>query len=115
VSYFVGNPRPAQSPQRREASLKVDTRDERMRGELPAGWDADIPLFPADPKGMKTRVASGKVMNAIAPKLPTALDWRRRDHPPAGRTTRQSARQSAHGRDPALRCERNRIRLARRD
>ncbi len=42
---------------------------ERMRGELPAGWDADIPVFPADPKGMKTRVASGKVMNAIAPKL----------------------------------------------
>ena len=42
---------------------------ERIRGELPAGWDADIPVFPADPKGMKTRVASGKVMNAIAPKL----------------------------------------------
>ena len=35
-----------------------------MRGELPAGWDADIPVFPADAKGMATRVASGKVMNA---------------------------------------------------
>jgi transketolase len=46
---------------------------ERMRGELPAGWDADIPVFPADPKGMKTRVASGKVMNAIAPKLPSLM------------------------------------------
>ncbi len=45
----------------------------RMRGELPAGWDADIPVFPADPKGMKTRVASGKVMNAIAPKLPALM------------------------------------------
>ncbi len=33
---------------------------QRMRGELPAGWDADIPVFPADPKGMKTRVASRK-------------------------------------------------------
>ena len=44
-----------------------------MRGELPAGWDADIPVFPADPKGMKTRVASGKVMNAIAPKLPSLM------------------------------------------
>lgn len=44
---------------------------ERMAGELPAGWDADIPRFPADPKGMATRVASGKVMNAIAGKLPT--------------------------------------------
>ena len=42
----------------------------RLRGELPAGWDADIPVFPADAKGIATRVAGGKVMNAIAPKLP---------------------------------------------
>src|SRR5437660_11703925 len=41
-----------------------------LRGELPAGWDADIPVFPADAKGLATRDASGKVMNAIAPKLP---------------------------------------------
>ncbi len=41
-----------------------------LRGELPPGWDADIPLFPADAKGMATRVASGKVMTAIAPRLP---------------------------------------------
>ncbi|HEV2681926.1 MAG TPA: transketolase [Rhodanobacter sp.] len=41
----------------------------RLRGELPADWDADIPVFPADAKGIATRVASGKVMNAIAPKL----------------------------------------------
>jgi transketolase len=38
--------------------------------ELPHGWDADIPVFPADAKGMATREASGKVMNAIAPRLP---------------------------------------------
>jgi len=42
----------------------------RLRGELPDGWDADIPVFPADAKGIATRVASGKVMNALAPKLP---------------------------------------------
>ena len=41
-----------------------------LRGELPPGWDADIPVFPGDAKGMATRVASGKVMNAIAPRLP---------------------------------------------
>jgi len=41
-----------------------------LRGELPAGWNADIPVFPADTKGIATREASGKVMNAIAPKLP---------------------------------------------
>ena len=42
----------------------------RLRGELPQGWDADIPAFPADAKGMATRVAGGKVMNAFAGKLP---------------------------------------------
>ncbi len=41
-----------------------------LRGELPRDWDADMPVFPADAKGMATRVASGKVMNAIAPRLP---------------------------------------------
>jgi transketolase len=44
-----------------------------MEGELPAGWDADIPMFPPDAKGMATRVASGKVMNAISPRLPTFI------------------------------------------
>ena len=41
-----------------------------LSGELPPGWDADLPVFPADTKGMATRVASGKVMNAIAPRVP---------------------------------------------
>ena len=38
--------------------------------ELPAGWDDALPTFDADPKGMATREASGKVINAIAPQLP---------------------------------------------
>lgn len=42
----------------------------RLRDELPPGWDADIPIFPADAKGLATREASGKVMNSIAPRLP---------------------------------------------
>ena len=42
----------------------------RLQGELPPGWDADIPVFRADAKGLATREASGKVMNAIAPRLP---------------------------------------------
>lgn len=41
-----------------------------LSGELPPGWDADIPVFPADAKGIATRAASGKVVNAIAPRLP---------------------------------------------
>jgi transketolase len=44
-----------------------------IRGELPVGWDANIPDFPADPKGMATRAASGKVMNAIAAHLPLLI------------------------------------------
>jgi transketolase len=38
--------------------------------DLPAGWDADIPVFPADPKGMASRDSSGKVLNAIAKRVP---------------------------------------------
>jgi len=37
---------------------------------LPEGWTAALPTFPADPKGMATRAASGKVINAIARVLP---------------------------------------------
>ena len=37
---------------------------------MPAGWDKDIPVFPADEKGMASRIASGKVINAIAPNVP---------------------------------------------
>ena len=44
-----------------------------MQGELPEGWDGDIPEFAPDAKGMATRVASGKIMNAIAPTLPTFI------------------------------------------
>ncbi len=44
--------------------------EQLMRGELPKDWDKDLPSFPADAKGIATRAASGKVMNAIAPKLP---------------------------------------------
>lgn len=38
-------------------------------GNLPDGWDKDIPSFLADPKGMATRVASGKVLNSITPRV----------------------------------------------
>tara|TARA_R110001592_G_scaffold148073_1_gene372680 strand:- start:17908 stop:19968 length:2061 start_codon:yes stop_codon:yes gene_type:complete len=69
-----------------------------LRGELPPDWDADMPVFPADDKGIATRVASGQVMNAIAPRLPaltggsadldpsthTALKGLGDFHPPVG-------------------------------
>jgi transketolase len=40
-------------------------------GDNPEGWDAGIPTFSTEEKPMATRAASGKVMNAISPKLPT--------------------------------------------
>jgi transketolase len=39
-------------------------------GGLPEGWDAALPPFPADPKGLATRDSSGKVLNAIAADFP---------------------------------------------
>jgi transketolase len=42
-----------------------------LSGALPDGWNVDIPHFPADAKGLATREASGTVLNAVAPRLPT--------------------------------------------
>ncbi|KMO10366.1 transketolase [Methylobacterium indicum] len=44
-----------------------------LAGGLPEDWDADIPVFPADPKGLATRESSGKVLNAIANRVPWLL------------------------------------------
>jgi transketolase len=43
------------------------------RRELPDGWDRHLPSFPADPKGIAGREASGKVLNAIAQNVPWVL------------------------------------------
>lgn len=40
------------------------------RRDLPEQWDQDIPIFPADPKGLASRVSSGKVLNSIASRVP---------------------------------------------
>jgi transketolase len=41
-----------------------------QRRELPAGWDRDLPVFPADPKGIAGREASGKTLNVLAQNIP---------------------------------------------
>jgi transketolase len=38
--------------------------------KLPDDWDADIPVFEADEKGLATRDSGGKVLNAIAGRIP---------------------------------------------
>jgi transketolase len=44
--------------------------DTMLKGEVPKGWDAALPTFPADAKGIATRDSSGTVINAIAPHFP---------------------------------------------
>jgi transketolase len=47
--------------------------DQMQRRELPPGWDRNLPVFPADPKGMAGREASGKVLNVLAQNIPWFL------------------------------------------
>ena len=44
--------------------------DRILTHTLPRDWDSALPTFPADPKGMATRKASGEVLSALAPVLP---------------------------------------------
>jgi transketolase len=44
-----------------------------IRGELPAGWEADLPGFTPDQGDMATRQASGAVLNAVAGRIPSLL------------------------------------------
>jgi len=41
-----------------------------QRRGLPEGWDEDLPVFPADPKGIASRDSSAKVQNKLAQNLP---------------------------------------------
>ncbi len=43
--------------------------ERRISGKLPDGWQKNLPVFKADPKGVATRVSSGKVINAVAKQL----------------------------------------------
>jgi transketolase len=47
--------------------------ERRLSGKFPKGWEKNLPVFPADAKGMATRAASGKVINALAATLPELL------------------------------------------
>lgn len=47
--------------------------ERRLDGQLPADWASALLTFPTDPKGMATRAASGKVINALASQLPELM------------------------------------------
>ncbi len=48
----------------------ADEIERMQRRELPDGWDADIPEFAADEKGLASRDSSGQVLNAVAERVP---------------------------------------------
>jgi len=60
--------------------------DHMQRRELPSGWDRNLPVFPADPKGLAGRYASGKVLNVLAQNIPWFLGGSA-DLGPSNRTT----------------------------
>ena len=84
-----------------------------LNGDLPSDWDSEIPVFEADPKGMASRISSGKVINAIAQKLPDLIGGSADLHPstktfidsspaysanePAGRSIHFGVREHAMG------------------
>lgn len=49
---------------------QADHLNKMQHRELPDGWDKDLPVFPADAKGLATRESSGKVLNALAKNYP---------------------------------------------
>jgi transketolase len=53
---------------------QLDTElERRLAGDLPENWDADLPVFPADNKGLATRAASGTVINVLSSRLPELM------------------------------------------
>jgi transketolase len=60
--------------------------DELQRRELPDGWDADLPVFSPDAKGLAGRDAGGLVLNALARRVPWFLGGSA-DLAPSNRTT----------------------------
>jgi transketolase len=66
-----------------ELASEIDLMQSR---KLPSGWDRDLPVFPADPKGLAGRDASAKVLNQLAQNVPWFLGGSA-DLGPSNRTT----------------------------
>jgi len=52
---------------------KINEFLRRMAGDLPKDWESSLPVFEASAKGMGSRVASGKVINSLAAKIPEMI------------------------------------------
>ena len=58
---------------RESAPETADQVERLLSRKMPDGWDKDLPVFPADEKGVATRESSGKVLNALAERIPWML------------------------------------------
>jgi transketolase len=67
-----------------------------LGGELPRGWDRELPTFPPDPKGEATRNASGLVLNSLAAHLPHLIGGSA-DLAPSNKTLIKGSRDYAFG------------------
>ena len=50
-----------------DLARELDQMDQHL---LPDGWDSEMPVFPADGKGLASRESSQKVLNAVTPHVP---------------------------------------------
>jgi transketolase len=41
-----------------------------QKRQLPEGWDRELPVYPANPKGVASRISSAEVLNAVARQVP---------------------------------------------
>lgn len=73
--------------------------DRAVAGQLPDGWNADIPVYGADKK-WATRNASGQVLNAIAARIPTMIGGDA-DLSESTKTLLKNAANSGHGKPAA--------------
>jgi transketolase len=73
------------------------TLEAALSGGLPEGWDSDIPVFKTDDGSIATRAAGGKVLNAIANRVPWLLGGSG-DLSPSTKTLIGSSRYIAWGR-----------------
>src|ERR1019366_3506279 len=48
----------------------ADEMNRMQHRQLPDGWDKDLPVFPADAKGIASRDSSSKVLNVLAKNVP---------------------------------------------
>jgi transketolase len=58
---------------RRAFPEEADRLEMQLRGDLPEGWDQDVPVFKSEEGPVATRAASGKVMNSLAGRVSNLL------------------------------------------